>query len=245
MLTHTLSVIIPCYNEEATLAHCLDSVLAIAGGELSLDIVIVDDASRDRSVEIATQYAQKHAMIRVLRHAVNGGKGAALKTGFAQARGDYVVVQDADLEYNPQDLRRMVVFLQNDEADVVFGSRFLGEAARLMPYGRHRIGNQLLTWLSNRFTGLGISDMETCYKMFRRELIQSITIEEMRFGVEPEMVAKIAAARIGGRRPRVQEIAVSYHGRTYAEGKKIGLKDALRAVYCIVKYSPVAALCRR
>jgi len=233
----TLSIVIPCYNEEATLAKCLDRVLAIADANLVLEIIIVDDASRDGSVKIAEGYAARNAGIRVLRHTANSGKGASLQTGFASATGDYVVVQDADLEYNPQDLLRMLPWLVRGEADIVFGSRFTGTAERKLAYGRQRIGNHALTWASNLLTGLRLTDMETCYKMFRRDVIQSITLEEKRFGIEPEMVAKLAKLRSNGKRLRIREEPVGYLGRTYEEGKKIGLRDGFRALYCIAKYS--------
>lgn len=234
--TRTLSVVIPCYNEEATLARCLDRVLAIAGENLALEIIVVDDASRDGSAAIAQHYAAEHPNITLVRHAQNAGKGAALQTGFARATGDYVVVQDADLEYNPQDLLKMVPWLMRGEADVVFGSRFMGQADRKLAYRRQKFGNHALTWASNWLTGLKLTDMETCYKMFRRDIIQSIRLEEKRFGIEPEMVAKLAKLRPGGQRLRIREEPVGYHGRTYEQGKKIGLRDGVRALYCIAKY---------
>ncbi len=227
----TLTLVIPCYNEERTLERCVERVLAIADDRLALELIIVDDASKDDSVAVAQKLTQRHSNIRLLRHERNQGKGAALRTGFAQATGDFVGVQDADLEYDPQDLRKLIVPLAEGRADVVFGSRFLYSGERRVLYFWHSQMNRALTFLSNMFSDLGLTDMETCYKLFRREIIQSIQIEEHRFGFEPEIVAKVAEMRC-----RVYEAPISYHGRTYAEGKKINWKDGLRALYCILHY---------
>ncbi|MBF0359281.1 MAG: bifunctional glycosyltransferase family 2/GtrA family protein [Magnetococcales bacterium] len=227
-----LSIVIPCFNEENTLSACVDNVLEIANNKLELEIIIVDDASSDRSFSIAKDLAANHNNISYYRHENNQGKGAALRTGFQMATGDFVAVQDADLEYDPQDLKRLLVPLLEKKADVVFGSRFLSIGAHRVLYFWHSLGNKLLTLLSNIFTDMTLTDMETCYKVFRREVIQSITIEENRFGFEPEIVAKVAHQRL-----RIYEMGISYDGRTYSEGKKIGYKDGLRAIYCILRYN--------
>jgi dolichol-phosphate mannosyltransferase len=228
----TLSVVVPCYNEGATLAACIESLLEIQDAQLTLEIIIVDDGSSDDSVSVADALCIAHDQVRLIRHAANRGKGAALRTGFAQASGDYVAVQDADLEYEPQDLKRLLEPLRSGVADVVFGSRFLSHGAHRVLYFWHSLGNAFLTLVSNVFTDLNLTDMETCYKVFRREIIQSIEIEEDRFGVEPEVVAKVAHMRV-----RIYEMGISYHGRTYAEGKKIGVKDGFRALYAILRYN--------
>jgi len=227
-----LSVIIPCYNEEKTLNKCIDNVLQISDEYLSLEIIIVDDYSDDNSYKIACDLENQYQEISVFKHNINQGKGAALRTGFNKAKGDYVAVQDADLEYDPQDLKKLIVPLRSNDADVVFGSRFLSSGAHRVLYFWHYLGNRFLTLLSNIFTDLNLTDMETCYKIFRREVIQNIKIEENRFGFEPEIVAKVAQMRL-----RIYEMGISYHGRTYAEGKKIGIKDGIRALYCIFRYN--------
>ncbi len=227
-----LSIIIPCYNEEKTLEACAKGIQTISSQDLQLEIIIVDDASTDNSFAIASSLSQTFNNIRVIRHEINSGKGAALRTGFTHATGDFVAVHDADLEYDPRDLVRLIEPLRNNQAEVVIGSRFLSGDAHRVLYFWHSLGNRLLTFLSNMLTDLNLSDMETCYKVFKREVIQSITLSENRFGFEPEIVAKVAHKRL-----RVYEIGVSYHGRTYAQGKKIGLKDGFRAVYCILKYN--------
>jgi dolichol-phosphate mannosyltransferase len=228
----TLSVVIPCYNEEKTLADCVSSVLAIEDESLKLEIIIVDDCSRDRSFEVAKSLAEKCPSIVLSHHEVNQGKGAALRTGFLRATGDFVAVQDADREYDPMDLKRLLVPLRQGVADVVLGSRFLSTGHHRVLYFWHSLGNKFLTLLSNMLTDLNLTDMETCYKVFRRDVIQSIQIEENRFGFEPEVVAKIAQMRL-----RIYEMGISYYGRTYAEGKKISAKDGWRALYCILKYN--------
>lgn len=228
----TLSIVIPCYNEERTLRACVDRVLAIASESLHLELIVVDDCSRDRSLTLAREIAAADPRVRVLAHEKNQGKGAALRTGFREATGDYVAVQDADLEYDPRDLVRLIEPLHEGLADVVFGSRFLSAGAHRVLYFWHSVGNRFLTLLSNMFTDLNLTDMETCYKVFRREVIQSIEIKENRFGFEPEVVAKVAHMRV-----RVYEMGISYHGRTYEEGKKIGMKDGFRALYCIFRYN--------
>ena len=228
----TLSLVIPCYNEEKTLETCVDKVLAIADDALDLELIIVDDCSKDRSLAIAQRLKERVPGMVVLHHEKNQGKGAALRTGISHASGHFVAVQDADLEYDPMDLKRLLVPLRKGEADVVLGSRFLSPGYHRVLYFWHSLGNRFLTLLSNMLTDLNLTDMETCYKVFRREVIQAIEIEENRFGFEPEVVAKIAQRRL-----RIYEMGVSYRGRTYAEGKKIGFKDGFRALYCILKYN--------
>lgn len=227
-----LSVVIPCYNEENTLRKCVERVLNIADENLSLELLIVDDHSTDKSYAIALELEKNHPEIKVLRHEKNFGKGASLRTGFKRATGDFVAVQDADLEYNPMDLKRLLVPLINGEADVVLGSRFLSTGAHRVLYFWHALGNNFLTSLSNMFTDLNLTDMECGYKVFRRDVIQSIDIKENRFGFEPEIIAKIAQMRL-----RIYEMGISYYGRTYEEGKKIGIKDGFRALYCIFRYN--------
>ncbi len=228
----TLSVVIPCYNEMATLAKCVARVRAIASDDLAVEIVIVDDASTDESLATAEALADRHPEIKVYSHSLNQGKGAALRTGFSKVTGEFVAVQDADLEYDPSDLLLLLEPLVAGKADVVFGSRFLSTGPHRVLYFWHRVGNQFLTLISNIFTDLNLTDMETCYKVFKREVIQSIEIEEDRFGFEPEVVAKLADLRL-----RIYEMGISYDGRTYAEGKKIGALDGLRALYCILRYN--------
>jgi dolichol-phosphate mannosyltransferase len=227
-----LSVVIPCYNEEKTLEACVDSVLAIQDETLELELIVVDDCSKDKSLQVAKALAGRTRGLVLLQHEKNMGKGAALRTGIAGATGDFVAIQDADREYDPMDLKRLLGPLRSGEADVVLGSRFLSTGYHRVLYFWHSVGNRFLTTLSNMLTDLNLTDMETCYKVFRREIIQSIAIEENRFGFEPEVVAKVAQMRL-----RVYEMGISYRGRTYAEGKKIGMKDGWRALYCILKYN--------
>lgn len=229
---HKLSIVIPCYNEENTLADCIENVLGIRDEQLELELIIVDDGSSDRSVEIATELTQKHAAIKLFQQEKNQGKGAALAVGFKHATGDFVAVQDADLEYDPYELKKLIQPIIDEKADVVLGSRFLSGGAHRVLYFWHSMGNKFLTFLSNMFTDLNLTDMETCYKVFKREVIQSIEIEEKRFGFEPEIVAKVAQKRL-----RIFEMGISYNGRTYQEGKKIGASDGFRALYCIFKYN--------
>jgi len=230
--TTKFSIVIPCYNEEKTLRKCVEKVLEIADESLSVEIIIVDDCSTDGSLAIAWELEDKHAEITVLRHEKNQGKGAALRTGFQKATGDFVGVQDADLEYDPMEFRKLLIPLINGDADVVLGSRFLSGGAHRVLYFWHSLGNRFLTLVSNMFTDLNLTDMETCYKVFKREVIQGIEIKEDRFGFEPEIVAKVAAMRL-----RIFEMGISYYGRTYEEGKKIGARDGFRAMYCILRYN--------
>ena len=227
-----LSVVIPCYNEAPTLNMCVDRVLSIKDTMTELEIIIVDDASQDESLLIAKGLEKLHREILVLSHEINKGKGAALRTGFDWATGDFVAVQDADLEYNPMDLRKLLIPLQQNQADVVIGSRFLSCSGHRVLYFWHAVANRFLTLLSNMFTDIKLTDMESCYKVFKREIIQGVDLKEDRFGFEPEIVAKLARMKV-----RIFEMGISYSGRTYSEGKKIGLRDGLRAVYCIFKYN--------
>jgi glycosyltransferase involved in cell wall biosynthesis len=230
-----LSVVIPCYNEESTVAAVIDKVVA---NPWVAEVIVVDDGSTDKSREILGAIDLPELV--VLLQPVNQGKGAALRCGFARATADYVIVQDADLEYDPEEFELLLGPLEDDKADVVFGSRFQSGRPHRVLYYWHSVGNRMLTTLSNMFTNLNLTDMETCYKAFRRSVIQSIVIEENRFGFEPEITAKIAR---GGW--RVYEVGISYSGRTYAEGKKIGWRDGVRASYCIVRYSAVGQRVRR
>ena len=227
------SVVVPCYNEEETLRESIKGLLAIQDDRLTLEVLIVDDCSKDASLAIAGELAKEHSCIRVLKHEVNQGKGGALQTGFAAATGDYVGVHDADLEYDPMDLRHLLVPLVDGRADAVLGSRYLNATGtRRVLYFYHSMINKGLTLVSNLFTDLDLTDMETCYKLFRRELIQSLNLEEKRFGIEPEMVSKLAHSKA-----RIYERGISYDGRTYEEGKKIGWRDGVRALYCLFHYN--------
>jgi len=224
-----LSVIIPCYNEQGTISSLIAMVQSSPWVQ---EIIVVDDGSKDKSREILGTISDPQ--VRVIMHSANQGKGAALRTGFSHATAEFVIVQDADLEYDPSEYPLVLEPLLDDRADVVFGSRFLSGRPHRVLYFWHSLGNRFLTLMSNMFTDLNLTDMETCYKCFRREVIQAIDIEEDRFGFEPEITAKLAKLRL-----RIYEVGISYSGRTYDEGKKIGWRDGVRAVYCIVRYSKV------
>ncbi|HTS06922.1 MAG TPA: glycosyltransferase family 2 protein [Candidatus Eisenbacteria bacterium] len=224
-----LSVVMPIYNEQATLASLIERVLSVG---LDIELLCVDDGSTDGSRDILSALQQQRPEIRVFLQPHNMGKGAALRRGIQEATGDYVIIQDADLEYDPNDYRRLLEPLEGGQADVVYGSRFVGAGPHRVLYFWHSVANFFLTLLSNMITNLNMTDMETCYKVFRREVIQSIPLEEDRFGFEPEVTVKIAKRQL-----RVYEVGISYWGRTYAEGKKIGWKDGVRALWCLVKYA--------
>ena len=224
-----LTVIIPVYNEER---YIRDVVAAVQRVEIEKNLVIVNDCSTDRTGERIDELAREYPNVSVFHHSVNQGKGAALRTGISKATGDIVIIQDADLEYDPSEFIKLTGPIVREQADVVFGSRFVGGESRRVLYYWHSLGNRFLTTLSNMTTNLNLTDMETCYKVFRREVIQGITIEENRFGFEPEITAKLS--KIKGL--RIFEVGITYQGRTYEEGKKIGWRDGVRAIYCILKY---------
>ena len=230
-----LSIVIPAYNEARTLPQLLDRVrdVQLTGG-LTKEILVVDDASTDDTEAVVHDYLMAHPELPLhyLRHPLNRGKGAALHTGIARATGDYLIIQDADLEYDPEEYNELLDPMLRGVADVVYGSRFQGSKPHRILFFWHTIGNKFLTLLSNAFNNLNLTDMETCYKLFRTELLQSLDLREQRFGFEPEVTAKMS--RVPG--VRIYEVGISYFGRTYAEGKKIGWRDGVRAIYCIVKY---------
>jgi glycosyltransferase involved in cell wall biosynthesis len=228
-MQQVLSVVMPCFNERATIEEIAARVLA---SPFTAELLIVDDGSIDGTAEALAKLDDPR--VRVLTHERNRGKGAALRTGFAAVTSDFVIVQDADLEYDPDDYGVMLGPLLAHKADVVYGSRFQGGEAHRVLYFWHSVGNRLLTLTSNVFTNLNLTDMETCYKAFTREVVNSLTIEEDRFGFEPEITAKVAAARW-----RVFEVGISYSGRTYDEGKKIGWRDGIHALGCVVRYSKI------
>ena len=235
---NTLSLVIPCYNEEATLAGIVEEVLKLRSPELALELVVVDDCSKDSSRAVAETLAERHSEIRLCFHEKNRGKGAALRTGFLAATGDYVGIQDADMEYDPRDYLKMLRPLDEGRADVVFGSRYLRSEDRMVLKWWHSTMNRFLTLLSNVFSDLDVTDMETCYKLFRREVIQGIAprLKEDRFGFEPEVVAHAARLARQGEL-HVAEVAIGYRPRTFSEGKKIGWRDGVRALWCILKYN--------
>ncbi len=223
-----LSVVMPVYNEQETITEIIKQVRN--SGVSSIELIVVDDCSIDNTRKILKNISNSIDVL-VLKEK-NGGKGSALREGIKKATGEIVIIQDADLEYDPQEYTKLIQPIIDGRADVVYGSRFMGSEAHRVVYFWHYLANMILTTFSNMFTNLNLTDMETCYKVFRRELIQSIEIKENSFGIEPEITAKIAKLK-----PRIYEVGISYHGRTYEEGKKIGLKDAFRAVWAIVKYN--------
>ncbi len=224
-----VSVIIPCFDERNTIEKSIAAVFSAPIRDK--EIIVVDDFSQDGTREIIAQKIESR-VTRVIYHETNQGKGAALRSGIAVASKDFVIIQDADLEYDPRDYPLLLEPLIQGKADVVYGSRFMGGKSHRVVYYWHRVGNLILTTLSNMFTNINLTDMETCFKAFRREVIQSIKIEENRFGFEPEITAKVSKMNL-----RIYEVGISYHGRTYAEGKKAGWKDGFRAIYCILKYN--------
>jgi glycosyltransferase involved in cell wall biosynthesis len=222
-----LSVVVPCYNEAATIKELVSRVLE---SPWVAEVIVVDDGSTDETLALARSVADER--VRILEQPFNKGKGAALRRGFAEAHADFVIVQDADLEYDPGEYGQLLEYLVSGKADVVYGSRFMTDRPHRVLYYWHSVGNHLLTTASNAFTNLNLTDMETCYKVFRREVIQSLDLREDRFGIEPEITAKVAKGAW-----RIYEVGISYEGRTYEEGKKIGWRDGLHAARCIVRYS--------
>lgn len=237
--TTKLSVVVPCYNEEGMLRASIERLYQTLAKECALEILLVDDCSKDKSAEIAKALAAEYPEIKLYRHMENQGKGAALRTGFSKANGDIVAIHDADMEYHPRDLKFMLDAMIEHKADVIFGTRFRPREICRVLYFWHSIANRIITLWCNMWTDLNLTDIECCYKMFTREVIKNITIEEDRFGVEPELVSKCARMKKENRKLRIYEIGIDYHGRTYEEGKKIGVKDGFRAMWAIVKYNLV------
>lgn len=234
-MINKLSIVIPAYNEERTISLILDKVISVAlVNNIEKEIIVIDDCSKDGTKKALENYCDNHKEIniKILHHEINQGKGAALHTGINHATGEFLIIQDADNEYDPREYNDLLKPVVEGFADVVYGSRFMGGNPHRILYYWHSIGNRFLTRLSNMFTNLNLTDMETCYKLFKTEIIQSIKLKEKRFGFEPEVTAKIA--KVKG--IRIYEVGISYYGRTYADGKKIGWKDGFRAIWCILKY---------
>jgi glycosyltransferase involved in cell wall biosynthesis len=235
-MSKTLSIIIPAYNEGNTIHLILDKVKTVSLIDNILkEVIVVNDCSTDNSREAIKSYidVNKDILIKYVEHQVNQGKGAAIHTGIKEAKGDYIIIQDADLEYDPNEYNRLLRPILSGFADVVYGSRFMGGNPHRILFFWHSIGNKFLTFLSNMLTNLNLTDMETCYKLFRSEVIKPLKFQEKRFGFEPEVTARIAKIP----KIRIYEVGISYYGRTYEEGKKIGWKDGFRAIFCIVKYN--------
>lgn len=235
MKINKLSIVIPAYNEGRTIHLILDKIKAVELiDDIEKEVIIVNDCSKDDTEQAVTRYKQDNPDLNIqyFKHEINKGKGAALHTGIAQATGDYLIIQDADLEYDPNEYNDLLKPICNGFADVVYGSRFMGSNPHRILFFWHTIGNRWLTFLSNMFSNMNLTDMETCYKLFDRKLIQSIKLTEQRFGFEPEVTIKLSRVP----NIRLYEVGISYYGRTYDEGKKIGWKDGFRAIYCILKY---------
>lgn len=234
MTFKTLSVVIPCYNEEKTLEELIGRVLSADRCGLSLEIVIIDDKSQDHSLKKAQVLRDAHKEIKLIEHDLNQGKGAAMRTGFENVSGDIIIVQDADLEYDPGEYPKLLAPIIDGHADVVYGSRFIGGESHRVLYFWHSVANRFLTLFSNMMTDINLTDMETCYKVFRREVLNQISLEEPRFGFDPEITAKISHQNPA---PRIYEVGIKYNGRTYDEGKKIGWRDGVRVIISIIRYN--------